>query len=242
MLWGKVALAAVWGGLLALERKAFLQAMLSRPLVAATGMGLLLGDVLTGLYVGLLLELFHLGAASLGAAVSEHDTLAATGVSAAACSITLGAHGASTPAIWSAAILLLSWLGPFGRHVDRRFELYTAHLAQKALTRAERGDLTGAVRLNLWGMWPHFACFGAITGACSVFGFWLAPGFTHLPPLAERMLAWCYPAMASVAAAVAARGSNAKRASLYAGMAGVIVAVAGILFLGRFWVNLGGAR
>ena len=51
-----VAAAGAWGGLLALERRAFLQAMLSRPLVAATGMGLLLDDLPSGLFVGLLLE------------------------------------------------------------------------------------------------------------------------------------------------------------------------------------------
>ncbi|HEY0093487.1 MAG TPA: PTS mannose transporter subunit IID, partial [Archangium sp.] len=36
--WAQVALAGVWGGLVAVERKAFLQAMFSRPLVAATVM------------------------------------------------------------------------------------------------------------------------------------------------------------------------------------------------------------
>ena len=37
-----VALAGIWGGLLAFERRACLQAMFSRPLVAATGVGLLM--------------------------------------------------------------------------------------------------------------------------------------------------------------------------------------------------------
>ena len=233
MLWGKVALAAVWGGLLALERRAFLQAMLSRPLVAATGMGLLLGDVTSGLYIGVLLELFHLGAASLGAAVSEHDTLAATGTSAAAAAIVLGDGGASTPAIWALAILLFAGLGVVGRAVDRRLEFHTAHLAQKAISRAEHGDLTGAVRLNLFGMWPHFVVFGAITGACAVAGFAIAPLFAALPLAADRALAWTYPAMASVAAAVAARGSHAKHAALWAGMVGAVVAVVGELWLAR---------
>ena len=76
--WPHVALAGAWGGLVRLERRAFLQAMFSRPLVAATGMGLLLGDAALGLYVGMVLELFYLGTASLGAALPENDTLAAT--------------------------------------------------------------------------------------------------------------------------------------------------------------------
>src|SRR6185436_3844089 len=46
-----LALAGVWGGLLALERRAFLQAMFSRPLVAAVGAGMLLEDASSGLFV-----------------------------------------------------------------------------------------------------------------------------------------------------------------------------------------------
>lgn len=231
MLWEKVALAAVWGGLLALERKAFLQAMLSRPLVAATGMGLLLGDVNSGLYIGVVLELFHLGAASLGAAVSEHDTLAATGTSAAAAAIVVTDGGASTPAIWALAILLFAGLGLVGRAVDRRLEGHTTRLAQKAIARAETGDLSGAVRLNLFGMWPHFVLFGGLTGLCAVAGFAIAPGFAALPLRADRALAWTYPAMASAAAAVAARGSHAKHAALWAGIVGGVVAIVGELWL-----------
>ena len=48
-----LSLAGLWGGLLSLERRAFLQAMFSRPLVAATGTGMLLEDAESGLYVGL---------------------------------------------------------------------------------------------------------------------------------------------------------------------------------------------
>ena len=82
--WLHVALAGAWGALVSLERRAFLQAMFSRPLVAATGMGLLLGQLQTGLYLGMILELFYLGTASLGAALPENDTLAASGTTAAA--------------------------------------------------------------------------------------------------------------------------------------------------------------
>ena len=231
ILWGKVVLAGVWGGLLAVERKAFLQAMFSRPLVAATGMGLLLGDVRSGLFVGMLLELFHLGAASLGAAISEHDTLAATGVSAAAAAIALGQNGVGTPAIWTVAVLLFAGLGPLGRQLDRRLEAYFTSLAQRAVKLAEAGQLTRAMRLNLWGMWPHFALFGGLTAGCALAGFALSPLFGTLPLPAVRALAWGYPAMASVAAAVAARGSHAKRAALYAAVAAVVVAVASTLYL-----------
>jgi PTS system mannose-specific IIC component len=209
--------------MLALERRAFLQAMLSRPLVAATGMGLLLGDLPSGLYVGLLLELFHLGAANLGAALSENDTLAATGTAAAAASMAHGSGGPSTPAMHAFAILLFAGLGPMGRIMDRSLEAYSARLQRRALASAMQGEVERAVRQNLWGMWPYFFVFGGVTALCSAMGFALAPLMDELPARALRGLAWAYPAMASVAAAMAARGSHARRAATFASAAAAVV-------------------
>lgn len=218
-----VAVAGAWGGVVALERRAVLQAMLSRPLVAATGMGLLLHDVHSGLYVGMLLELFHLGAANLGAALPEHDTLAATGTAAAAACMAHGTWGPSTPAMYSLAILVFAGLGHLGCGLDRRLEGYTSHLSQRALASAEEGKLDKAIRQNLFGMWPYFLVFGVATSICALLGFCLAPVMRALPAKALSALAWAYPAMACVAAAIAARGSHAKRAATFAGLAAVAV-------------------
>src|SRR5687767_13756167 len=100
-----VALAGLWGGLLALERRAFLQAMLSRPLVAATSTGLILEDLSSGVFIGLVFELFYLGSASLGGSHPEHELLPAVTATGAAAALahSAGAHG--TPAIWAIAIL-----------------------------------------------------------------------------------------------------------------------------------------
>jgi PTS system mannose-specific IIC component len=217
-------LAGAWGGAVAVERRAFLQAMLSRPLVAATGMGLLLHDLPSGLYVGMLFELFYLGAANLGAALPENDTLAATGTTAASACLAHGTGGPSTPAIYSLAILLLLGLGPLGRSLDRALERYTNELSRRALASAERGALDEAVSWNLWGMWPHFLLFGGITAACATLGFALAPWVEGLPRRLLRALAWAYPGMASVAAAIAVRGSHARKAVGWAvGAAALVV-------------------
>jgi mannose/fructose/N-acetylgalactosamine-specific phosphotransferase system component IIC len=222
VIWSHVGLAALWGGLLALERRAFLQAMISQPLVAATGMGLLLNDPQSGLAVGMVLELFHLGSANLGAALPENDTLAATGAAAAAGGLA-GGTGLSTPAMWSLAIVVFVGLGQAGRFLDRELERYASRLAAKALVSAEQGDLAQAVRQNLWGMWPVFVLFGTVTALCAIVGFLLSPVVSALPLRVARGLAWAYPAMASVAAAIAARGSHARNSALYAGMAAAAV-------------------
>lgn len=227
--WSLVALAGLWGGLVAVERKAFLQAMFSRPLVAATAMGLLLNDVPSGLFIGMLLELFHLGTANLGASLPDNDTLSATGTSAAAATMAAATGAGSTPALWSLAVLLFVGLGRVGRLVDRGLESYSARLARKALASAEAGQLTRAMQQNLWGMWPHFALFGALTAACALVGFFLGTLLERLPLPLLRGLAWAYPAMASVAASIAARGSHARRAPLYAGLGAAAVSVVMIL-------------
>ncbi len=230
--WSQVALAGLWGGLVAVERKAFLQAMLSRPLVCSTVMGLLLGDWLSGLSVGMLLELFFLGTASLGAAIPDNDTLSATGASAAAATMAAATGAGSTPAIWSLAVLLFIALGRAGRKMDRMLEGYSARVARVALAAAEAGNLNRAMRQNLWGMWPHFVVYGLVTAACAVAGFYLGEGLERLPTSALpllRGLAWAYPAMASVAAAIAVQGSHARRAPLFAGLAAAAVTLAAVV-------------
>lgn len=223
--WTHVLIAGVWGGLCAVERRGFLQAMFSRPLVAATVMGMVLGDVPAGIAIGMVLELYYLGAAALGAARPENDTLTATGAAAGASCLALGNGADSTPAIWSLCILGFAPLGILGRLVDRRLEQYSATLAVKALSSAEQGHLRRAVRQNLWGMWPHFFIFGLLTSSCALIGFVLAPYERQLPHHVLRGLALAFPAIASVAAAIAARGSHAKKSAAYAGLAASMVVV-----------------
>jgi PTS system mannose-specific IIC component len=68
--------------------------------------------------------------------------------------------------------------------------------------------------------------FGAATASCAVIGFALAPLVATLPLRALRGLAWSFPAIASVAAAIAVRGSHARKAALYAGVAAAAVVCA----------------
>ncbi|HVE86935.1 MAG TPA: PTS mannose transporter subunit IID, partial [Myxococcales bacterium] len=176
----------------------------------------------------------HLGAANLGAALPENDTIAATGCSAAAAGCALSTGGGGTPAMWALAIILFGWLGALGRKVDRWLEPYNTRLSRKAVAVADEGQLRRAVQQNLWGMWPHFLIYAALAGACSVVGFLVGPAVSHLPLRLVRGLAWAYPAMASGAAAIAARGSHARHSAAYAGVtAGVVVAASAALLILR---------
>jgi PTS system mannose-specific IIC component len=233
-VWLHVALAGAWGALVSLERRAFLQAMFSRPLVAATGMGLVLGQLQTGLYLGMVLELFYLGTASLGAALPENDTLAATGTTAAAAMMASQSGGGGTPAIWSLSLLLFAGLGLLGRVVDRRLETHASTLSAHGLELAEHGELERAVRQNLWGIWPYALVYLGLNAACAVLGVWIGSFLPRVPLVGLRGLAWAFPAMASVAAAIAARGSHARNPALWGLVGGALMTAATLV---TAWVN-----
>jgi PTS system mannose-specific IIC component len=65
---GTAAALIAWGTLVGIDLVSFPQALLSRPLVAGAGAGLLVGDPALGLRVGLVLELFALDVLPVGAA------------------------------------------------------------------------------------------------------------------------------------------------------------------------------
>ena len=76
------AIAALVGGLAAVERKGAFQLMLSRPLVLAPILGWLLGDAHGGLFLGVPLELLFLGAVNLGGSLPDNESLLAAGLTA----------------------------------------------------------------------------------------------------------------------------------------------------------------
>lgn len=227
IVWTHVLLAGIWGGLLALERSAFLQAMFSRPLVAATGTGLLLEDLPSGIFVGLVFELFYLGGVSLGGARPEHETLPAITAAAAAAAIANASGGQGTPAMWTLGILLCAPLGRVGALLERAIDRRAARYQNRAQGMAAAGELQRAVRQNLRAMWPHFVGFGLLCAASVLVGYLLlVPLENRLPLPMLRGLAWAYPAMASVAAAVAVHGSRTRNAVKIALAAAAVVVTA----------------
>jgi PTS system mannose-specific IIC component len=209
--WTQLLLTSVWGGLMALERRAFLQAMVSRPLVAATVTGLLADDVLAGLFIGLVFELLHLGGASLGGAHADHDTLPAVAAAGLAASVGQTTGSDATPAIWAIAILICAPFGRAGLMLENRLDARARKYFGRALTAADAGNVRKVSHQNLRAMWPQFVFYGLICGAASAAGPQVAvlEGLLPLPVL--RGLAWAYTAMGVAAAAVAVHGSHAPK-------------------------------
>ena len=82
-LLGTAAVAALIGGLAAVERKGALQLMLSRPIVLAPLLGWALGDPRGGLVLGVPLELIFLGGVNLGGSLPDNETLLAAALTSA---------------------------------------------------------------------------------------------------------------------------------------------------------------
>ena len=173
--------AGVLAVLLGLDRTAFLQSMVSRPLVAAPLTGWLLGIPQAGLEVGMLLELLWLGRLPVGTVIPPDDTQVAIGATLLALTLErlLGLHG--MPAVILCVLVAIP-LGQFGRYADSRARQANDHLARQAEVAAAAGDSRRIEWLHLSGT-GHFALSGLLT--CTVI---VAAGTLLLYPLAPLLI------------------------------------------------------
>lgn len=131
-------LAAILGAVFYLDRTAALQLMLHRPLVVATAMGAVFGNVAAGAQVGAVLELLYLARLPVGASVPPDDTGAAmfAGAAAAGASSSVGLDAGS----FTALLLLSVPCAELGKAVDRLVRRVNGRIAALTLESVERGD------------------------------------------------------------------------------------------------------
>jgi PTS system mannose-specific IIC component len=205
-------LLGIVAGLAAVERKGFLQAMLSRPIALAPLTGLALGDVGGGLAVAAPLELLWLGAVNLGAAVPVNEALGTVAVAGGAVLAGQLLGTGVTPATAVVALLAGAPMALLGRHADRWVELANERLVLFAEDTLRRHHPHAAVRLNLAGLAMPFllalvlAPVGAWVAAELTVGLLrAAPGLDG--PL--RIGWWCFCGLACAAGAKALRARRA---------------------------------
>jgi len=190
---------ALLGGLLGLDVVSFPQAMFSRPIVAATLAGALLGNGGAGLIIGAVLELIALetlpfgasrypewGSASVvGGAIFVHDATSPAGAMALAM---VGALATAMVSGWSMVKL-------------RELNAHWARRLRAGLDAGSRGTVVG---LQLIGMTADFARGAALT----------ALGVVLLTPTMHAALqVWGFDARISRAAAIAVAASIALAAA-----------------------------
>jgi len=151
MVIGDYLLAGFVAILTGLDRVALVQIMISRPLVAAPLTGLVLGNPLVGLEVGMLIELLWLGRLPVGAAIPPDDTQVAVGATVLAISVGHSLDLSGMPMVLLAVLIAIP-LGKFGQVFDRLARHANDHLAVSAQSALMAGSTRGLERCHFFGL------------------------------------------------------------------------------------------
>jgi mannose/fructose/N-acetylgalactosamine-specific phosphotransferase system component IIC len=210
-------------GLAAVERKGFLQAMLSRPIALAPLCGWALGDTAGGLLLAPALELFWLGAVNLGAALPAHEALGTAAITGGAVLAARALCVGVTPEIAVLATLLAAPLALLGRKADRIVEGWNERIALHAEAALAEHQLRAAVRCNLYGLAAPFVIAAALAPLSAAVSATLIPLLLRASPGIASPLRAGFYAFAAFACASGAKALRAKAAPrfFFAALAGV---------------------
>jgi PTS system mannose-specific IIC component len=222
-------LLGIVAGLAAVERKGFLQAMLSRPIALAPIAGLALGDAAGGLLVAPPLELFWLGAVNLGAALPVHEALGTAAIAGGAVLAGQAAGTGVTPAVALLAVLLCAPLAVIGRRTDRLVELENERLAALAERQLRIHHPRMAVRLNLLGLVLPFLIAAVLAPLGAALASALIPRLLAAAPAAEAPLRLGWFAFMGIACAAGAKALRARHAGWIFAAAGAAGLAVGLL-------------
>lgn len=163
-----LGLVALFGGLVGLDRRGAFQLMVSQPLVAVPALGLLLGDLETGLWLGSLLQLLWMSSFLFGAQVPPNETVASIAIGGMV--LLYGRYEAPPDVeVWALAILMGAPLSLLGRWVEIRMDRANLGLCTKADAAAHDGAPAVIGRLPLIGLLRVFTVnAGMVTPAAGV--------------------------------------------------------------------------
>ncbi|MEA3362735.1 MAG: PTS sugar transporter subunit IIC [Thermodesulfobacteriota bacterium] len=195
-----------------LDRVAMLQIMISRPIVAAPLVALILGEPQIGLQIGVMVELLWLARLPVGAAVPPDDTQVAIASSVLAIILgrTLNASGIELLLL---CLLIAIPLGKVGQYFDHYARQYNVRLIKQVDSALDRGSLVMAELQHLRGLTSFsLAAIGTYT-VILLGGLLIVP---PLWPLLQQSLsyssAWVQLALPLVGIAVILGTINVSRA------------------------------
>jgi PTS system mannose-specific IIC component len=224
---------ALVAGLAAVERKGFLQAMLSRPIALGPVVGWALGDLQGGLLVAAPLELFWLGAVNLGAALPVHEALGTAAIAGGSVLAGRALGTGVTPEIGVLSILLCAPLALVGRKADRLVEAWNERLAQRAEAVLALHHPGAAARVNLYGLLLPFAIAAVLAPVGAAAAEVVVPALLRAVPGAAAPLRLGFFAFAGLACASGAKALRAKDAPrIFLAALGITLVAA--LAVGRF--------
>ena len=190
MISSNLVMLSILGGLLGLDTVSFPQAMLSRPLVAGTLTGALLGHAAQGLVLGAVLELFAIDTLPFGA--SRYPEWGSSSVVGGGLFATMPGTTPGSLTTSVLAALAVAWVGGWSMVYVR---VFNARLARRRHEAVARGDRNAVVGLQLKSMTADLVRGTALTAA----------GLVAFAPVQRAALgAWGVEAPVSRAVVIAA--------------------------------------
>jgi PTS system mannose-specific IIC component len=175
-----VLIVSIVGGILCLDR-ILVQVLISRPIVAAPVIGLILGDPYTGLIAGAFIELLWIDHLPIGADIPPNDTIAAVLIAAGA--IESGRILGHLPqGLIALAVLIFIPLAVLSQKMELWIVRSNEKLARDALSDAAQGDIR-SISIN------HLR---------AALRSWLLPAGMILIalPVGIGVMTWIYPRLA----------------------------------------------
>jgi mannose/fructose/N-acetylgalactosamine-specific phosphotransferase system component IIC len=171
---GVFAALLAWGMVAGIDLVSFLQVMVARPLVAATVAGAIVGDPVSGVLVGMLLELYALEVLPVGGArYPDYGPAAVAGTVAAA------GGGMDMLGVGAVVGLLVAYAGEGSITILRRRNTRRVRAVAESL---DAGDFRMIQRVQLGGIMWDAARALLLTGA----GLGLGLAAQRWPPVAPR--------------------------------------------------------
>ena len=141
-----VLIVSIVGGMLCLDR-VFVQTMISRPIVSAPLIGLILGDPYTGLVSGAFIELFWIDRPAIGAYIPPNDTIVAILIAAGA--IESGRIiGELSQGLIAASVLIYMPLAFVAKKMELRIIQNNEKSAKEMSWDAERGNFHSVAKIH----------------------------------------------------------------------------------------------
>ncbi len=146
----QIILLSFCGGLLCLDR-IFIQAMISRPIIIAPVIGLILNNPYAGLIIGAMIEMFWIDRIPIGIYIPPNDSL----VAVLATSVTIiagGKLGSVSPELIAFSILLFIPFGILAKQIDILIIKSNDLLSDQALEDAKKSDISAIENKTYLGL------------------------------------------------------------------------------------------
>ena len=223
-----LALISLIGGLLSLDRRAVGQLMLAQPVVAIGLIGLVLGDLSTGIALGALVQLLFMASTQFGANVPPNELVAALSIGGGALMFERQGGGSSDAVMFTVAILAGTPMATLGRSLEVSLERANLSIAHRADRAASAGQPQRLMVLTALGL---SRTFGANALAVAVGAAWVFAVLWGTRAMIDGVIAWSITAVATyiipaLGLAVALSLIRRRRALALAGLTFTMITIA----------------